>query len=233
MDEIDQEAEQDASSGLDALIRGVEDFQTEVFEERRDLFEGLADGQHPFAMFITCSDSRVNPNLITQTDPGQLFILRNAGNIIPPYGAAKGGEDATIEYAVMVLNVKHIIVCGHSFCGAIRGLLEPEQIKDLPAVRSWLGHAEATRLIVREKYQHLDGEALQIQAARENAMMQIQNLQTHPSVALRLAQGKLELHAWMYHFETGEVLSYDPTTRTFLPLVNRTDEPIPYPTLDH
>ena len=208
---------------MDELIVGVREFQAEVFRERQALFERLKSGQNPDALFITCSDSRVNPNLITQTDPGQLFIIRNAGNIIPPHGAANGGEGATVEYAVLALGIRDIIVCGHSHCGAMRGLTHLEELSEMPAVTRWLRHAEATRLIVRDKYPHLQDEELQTQAARENVLIQIENLQTHPAVAARLAMGKLKLHGWMYHFETGEVSAYNPTSRRFVPIAHGGD----------
>ena len=225
-------SEFDETTGLGALIRGVEEFQAEGFHDRKELFETLKDGQNPEALFITCSDSRVNPNLLTQTEPGQLFILRNAGNIIPPHGAANGGEAATVEYAVVALGVKHIIVCGHSHCGAMNGLLRAEQLTDMRAVAQWLHHADATRLIVRDKYPHLSGEELQTQAARENVLMQVRNLQTHPGVALRLAQGLLQLHGWMYHFETGQVQAYDPSQREFVAFTDRLGYPLPFNTLE-
>ena len=110
---------------MQKLIHGLHHFQTALFGSQRELFERLAEGQSPEVLFITCSDSRINPNLLTQTEPGELFILRNAGNIVPPYGAVQGGEAATIEFAVAGLGVKDIIVCGHSHCGAMKGLLEP------------------------------------------------------------------------------------------------------------
>ena len=218
---------------MDDLIEGVQEFQAEVFQERQALFERLKSGQNPDALFITCSDSRVNPNLITQTDPGQLFIIRNAGNIIPPHGAANGGEGATVEYAVIALDIRDIIICGHSHCGAMRGLTHLEELSEMPAVTRWLRHAEATRLVVRQKYPHLYGEELQTQAARENVLIQIANLQTHPTVAARLAIGELKLHGWMYHFETGEVSAYSPTSRRFVPIVQGGDGAGEFQILDH
>lgn len=218
---------------MDELIVGVQEFQSEVFREQQALFERLKEGQSPDALFITCSDSRVNPNLITQTEPGQLFIMRNAGNIIPPHGAANGGEGATVEYAVMALHIRDIIICGHSHCGAVNGLVHPELLQDMPAMARWLRHAEATSLIMHEKYAHLQGEALITQAARENVLIQIENLQTHPTVAARLAQGRLHLHAWMYHFETGEVFAYDPSARRFVPIADAVRGIGRFQVLDH
>src|SRR5436309_9182659 len=140
---------------MQKLVEGIHHFQANIFRPQRDLFERLAAGQHPVALFITCSDSRINPNLLTQTDPGELFILRNAGNIIPPYGAGQGGEAATVEFATAALGIQDVIVCSHSHCGAMKGLLDPKAVRDLPAVAQWLTHAEATRRIMRDKYPHL------------------------------------------------------------------------------
>src|SRR5262249_33214059 len=144
---------------MERILEGVRRFRETVFHEQRLLFERLARQQAPQALFITCSDSRVNPNLITQTEPGELFILRNAGNIVPPHGTSGGGEAATIEYAVSVLKVANIIVCGHSNCGAMHALLYDEKARDLPAVRAWFGHAEATRRIMTENHAGLGDEA--------------------------------------------------------------------------
>ena len=203
---------------MQKLLQGIHQFQANCFRPQRELFERLADGQQPDALFITCSDSRINPNLITQTDPGELFILRNAGNIVPPYGAANGGEGATIEFAVSALGVQDIIICGHSHCGAMKGLLHQEMLKDMPAVASWLGHAEATRRIMRDKYSEREGAAAVTTAIEENVLVQLENLRTHPSVAAGLARGKLKLHGWIYKIETGEVFGYDPERGQFLPI---------------
>src|SRR5262245_42541762 len=180
---------------MQKIIDGVRRFQSDIFARQRDLFERLAaKRQSPRALFITCSDSRINPNLITQTEPGELFILRNAGNIVPPYGAANGGEGATVEYAVSVLGVRHIIVCGHGHCGATQSLLEPGgRPHDLPAVSLWCAHAEATRRIMRELYPDLTGPALQSRAAEQNVLVQLGNLRTHPAVAAGLSRGGLSL----------------------------------------
>jgi carbonic anhydrase len=203
---------------MEKIIRGVHQFQTHIFSSQRELFERLAAGQKPDALFITCSDSRINPNLLTQTRPGELFILRNAGNIVPPYGAASGGEGATIEYAVSALDIRDIIVCGHSHCGAMHGLLHPEAVKRMPTVASWLGHAEATRRIIEEKYSELSEEELLLTAVQENVLVQLENLRTHPSVAAGLATGKLSLHGWLYEIESGRVYAYDPGKRQFQPI---------------
>lgn len=195
---------------MQKLVNGIHQFQDSIFSTQRRLFERLVQGQSPEALFITCSDSRINPNLITQTEPGELFILRNAGNIIPAYGAVGGGEAATIEYAVSVLKVRDVIVCGHSHCGAMSALLQPEKCDKLPAVKQWLGHAEATARIIRENYTHIKNEdELVTVTVEENVLVQLENLRTHPSVAAAIGRGDLKLHGWVYKFETGQVFSFD------------------------
>jgi carbonic anhydrase len=200
------------------IIRGVHQFQDNIFSSHRELFERLASGQKPEALFITCSDSRINPNLLTQTKPGELFILRNAGNIIPPHGAANGGEGATIEYAVTALGIKDIIICGHSHCGAMHGLLHQDQLTHMPSVVNWLKHAEATRRIVEEKYEDQKDEDRILNAVKENVLVQLENLRTHPCVASGLAMGTLKLHGWVYELAIGRVFAYYPQEKQFLPI---------------
>ena len=193
---------------MQKLIEGLHHFETTVFGSQQELFERLAHGQAPETLFITCSDSRINPNLLTQTEPGELFILRNAGNIVPPYGPAPGGEAATIEFAVAGLNVKDIIICGHSHCGAMQGLLNPPDSRDFPALTQWLTHAELTRRVVRDTYTDRTGADLLNVTIQENVLAQMENLRTHPAVASGLARGVLILHGWVYKIETGEVFGY-------------------------
>lgn len=212
---------------MQKLIQGIHHFQQNIFDTQKALFERLAGGQQPLALFITCSDSRLDPNLLTQTQPGELFILRNAGNIVPAHSAAPGGEAATIEYAVAVLKVKDIIVCGHSFCGAMGGLLHPESLKDLPAVTAWLSHAEATARIIKENYEHLTAEEARLTATvEENVLVQLENLRTHPSVAAAVSRGDVKLHGWTYKFETGQVFSYDTQSGQFLPVERAVETPL-------
>jgi len=218
---------------MQKLVEGIHHFQATIFRPQRELFLRLADSQEPEVLFITCSDSRINPNPITQTDPGELFILRNAGNIVPPYGAANGGEGATIEFAVAALGIEDIIVCGHSHCGAMKGLLNPESLVDLPAMAAWLGHAEATRRIIREKYRDRTGAAVLTATIEENVLVQLENLRTHPAVAAGLAQGKLKLHGWVYKLDTGQIFAYDPSQGQFLPLTETPPAPIPAPAVLH
>lgn len=198
------------------LLNGIHRFQKRVFPKQQELFEKLSEGQSPTALFITCADSRINPTSLTQTEPGELFILRNAGAMVPPYGAVQGGEAATVEYAISVLKVQDIIVCGHSHCGAVSALLDPAAAEGLTAVKQWLTHAEATRRILAENYCDLtDPEDRLNVAIQEHTLVQLENLQTHPSVLAALSRDALRLHAWVYKFETGEVFAFDPETGRF------------------
>ena len=198
------------------VLAGLVKFQAEVFHGKKDLFQKLSEQQTPTVLFITCSDSRIDPSLITQTDPGDLFILRNAGNLIPTYGAAIGGSTATIEYAVSVLQVKDVIVCGHTDCGAMKGLLHPENLDSLPAVKTWLLQAETTTRIVKDHLGHLAPEERFVETIKENVLVQLDHLRTHPSVASRLRKGDLELHGWIYSIENGMVWAYDEEKKAFV-----------------
>ncbi len=199
------------------LIEGLRQFQADSFRTKQSLFEELAGGQQPLALFITCSDSRIDPNLLTGTEPGELFVLRNAGNIVPPHGSVRGGEAATIEYAVNVLKVDDIIICGHSHCGAMAGRLAPESLGELPAVRDWLIHAEGSQSVAPEYDGHISEDSDPLTTAVEkNVLVQLDQLRTHPSVAAALARNELELHGWVYQFETGDVFAYDPGKKRFL-----------------
>ncbi|HYI94706.1 MAG TPA: carbonic anhydrase [Bryobacteraceae bacterium] len=201
---------------MQKLIEGIHEFQREDFKPLEGLFGQLAHGQDPETLFITCSDSRIDPNLLTRSMPGDLFILRNAGNIIPSHGAGNGGEAATIEYAVTVLGVKDIIVCGHSHCGAMKALLHPEKLTNLPSVASWLSHAETTRRIVLENYSHLGEEELLDVTIEENVLVQIEHLETLPSIASRKRRGNINLWGWVYKIETGQVFAYDVKSKQFI-----------------
>lgn len=176
----------------------------------QEIFEQLSvGGQHPRILFITCSDSRITPSLITQTQPGELFIIRNAGNIIPPYGTTNCGEGATIEYAIQALSIKNIIICGHSHCGAIKGLLQLSTLsQEMPLLFDWLKYAKRTNQLLMEKYQGYEGEDLLNAAIKENVLTQRENLRTYPVIQAKLDTGELNLHAWFYIIKTGEVLAY-------------------------
>jgi carbonic anhydrase len=204
---------------MQKLVRGVHRFQTKYFATHRELFEELATtGQHPETLFITCSDSRVVPNLITNAAPGELFIVRNIGNMVPDIALA-GGTAAAIEYAVEVLSVSTIIVCGHTQCGAMQALLEPSRTEHLPFVRKWLGQTGRLREIVRERYADCEGDALLTAAAEENVLVQLDRLREFPFVADRLERGQVRLSGWVFKIQTGEVFDYDPEQGQFVPIV--------------
>jgi carbonic anhydrase len=204
---------------MDKLIAGFDRFRRGAYAENRQFFQQLAaKQQQPIALFITCSNSRVNPNLITQTEPGDLFLIRNAGNLVPPHGAGRG-EAATIEYSLEVLGIRDIVICGHSQCGAIQALLDGERLAHLPIVQVWCHHAEATRRIVRNKYHGLPPAELSAAAAQENVLVQMNHLSTHPAVASHLAAGGMRIFGWYYDISAGQVSQYDQELGRFRPLV--------------
>lgn len=213
------------------LLQGVRVFQHRVFPERRSHFEELAKGQAPSTLFITCSDSRIVPELVTQTAPGELFVLRNAGNLVPPWSAEHTGEAATIEYAVRVLKVSEIVVCGHSHCGAMKGLLNPDSIEELPAVKQWLCHAQRTLEEVTNLPLYGDGsdasDDLLTTAVKCNVMVQLAHLRTYPAVAEAEERGDLEVHGWFYRFETGETFELNGASRQFVSLNEQFENEIP------
>lgn len=200
---------------MQKLIAGLHKFLSEVFPQNKDLFDRLSRGQSPETLFITCSDSRLNPHLFTQSDPGELFVVRNAGNIVPPTTAGITGEAASIEFAVAKLGVKHIVVCGHTECGAMKGLLDPKIVEDVPAVRGWLEHAHPVRRLVLENYGDRDAAAKVTTLVEENVLAQLENLRTHPSVKAALERGQLSLYGWVYKIATGEVFQYSPQSGQF------------------
>jgi carbonic anhydrase len=200
------------------IIAGIRTFQRDVYPQYRQLFEKLAAGQSPEALLITCSDSRIDPHLLTQAQPGQLFVLRNAGNLVPKYDGFVGGVAATIEFAVVGLRVPNIIVCGHSGCGAMKGLLHPETLENMPNVEDWLRHhAQPVREFLAQAGR-LGGPDELAQAIEVNVLVQLDNLRTHPSVADALAAGRVTLHGWVYDIASGEVRAYNEAWKQFGPL---------------
>ena len=203
---------------MQKLVQGLHQFQSQVFRAHQELFERLDKGQSPETLFITCSDSRINPNLITQTGPGELFILRNVGNLVPRYDEHVGSTAAAIEFAVAALQVKDIVICGHSNCGAMQAVLDPASLEKLPATREWLAHAQETGKIIRENYNHLEGKDRLHATVEENVLVQLEHLRTHPSVAQAMDAGNLRVHGWVYKIQTGEVFAYDPHQAQFASL---------------
>ncbi|MFB6814564.1 carbonic anhydrase [Streptomyces sp. NPDC056347] len=186
------------------LTDGVTRFHRDVFPAKADLFARLATTHRPKTLFIGCSDARVVPELITQSDPGELFVIRTAGNLVPAYGSGRDGIAASIEYAVAVLRVTDIVICGHSSCGAMTALAEGHDLSDAPVVADWLRHADAAR--ARTAAAPAAPGADKVAAlVRANVAAQLQNLNTHPSVARALAARSITLHGWVFDIATGAV----------------------------
>ncbi len=204
------------------IIEGFLKFQKNVFPERVKLFKSLANQQNPRALFISCSDSRLVPELVTQREPGDLFVIRNAGNIVPSYGPEPGGVSASVEYAVAALQVNDIVICGHSDCGAMTAVATCKCLDHMPAVSSWLRYADSAR-VVNEARQHPDPSAKVAAMVRENVIAQLANIQTHPSVRLALEEGRVTLHGWVYDIESGRIDAFDGRTGTFVSLAENPD----------
>jgi carbonic anhydrase len=204
---------------MDRLIEGHKRFLKEVFPARRHQYRLLAESQAPEWLFITCSDSRIVPDLILGTGPGDLFISRNAGNVVPINANDVDGTTATIEYAVEVLKVKHAILCGHSDCGAMKAALARTSLENLPKASRWLHHVEAA-FSHRQPVNPADGENAELASLiRGNVVAQYLNLKAQPAVARALMQGNLSVHAWYYEILSGRIERYDEQLHRFLPLV--------------
>jgi carbonic anhydrase len=204
---------------MERLIKGHKHFLAEVFPGRRSEFKLLAQRQAPQWLFITCSDSRVVPDLILGTRPGDLFITRNAGNVVPITSMDVDGVTATIEYAVEVLHVKEAILCGHSDCGAITAALKGQNLENLPKASRWLSHVQAA-FHHRQPLNPADGTSAELASLiRGNVVAQLANLRAQPSVARAVAEGRLTVHGWYYDILTGSIEQYDEKTGQFSPLV--------------
>ncbi|POR52158.1 carbonic anhydrase [Paraburkholderia eburnea] len=204
------------SCGCDLLhlLDGVDEFTHQVFPGNQELFRSLAYSQAPHTLFITCADSRVSPEMITQARPGELFVCRNIGNIVPAYGEMLGGVSAVVEFAVMALNVKQIVLCGHTDCGAMKGLASGgTATADMPTVTAWLRNAEAARSVVQTR--GLDENQIVQALVEENVRLQLTHLRTHPAVAARVAQNQLQLQGWVYDIGQGTVAIFDDTRGRF------------------
>ena len=203
---------------LQKIAKGVAKFQTEVFPGQRKLFERLGREQHPVAMFFTCADSRIVPNLLMQTEPGEVFTERTPGNIVPKYSDHVGGVTASVEFALQVLKVPLMIVCGHTDCGVMKALLHPEKASGLPALQSWMRHSmEARERLLRDHHASSEEERLRW-LTQYNVLVQLENLKTHPAVEARLAARDLEVHGWVYDIATGGVVTADAQSGEFTPL---------------
>ena len=205
---------------LEQLKAGVRRFRRDVYLPHREVYTRAAtEPQRPHTLFITCADSRIDPNEITQTGPGEVFVLRNIGNMVPGYGEMLGGNSAVIEFAVTGLQVRHIVVCGHSDCGAMKALLDPASVEAMPTVSNWLTNARTALTVAETLHRKADPQTPMLPLlTEENVLLQIQHLKTHPSVAGALAQGELTISGWVYDIGDGNVRIAPDGERRFVPL---------------
>ena len=200
----------------DRILAGIGRFRT-YFEENRDLFELLAEeGQAPEALFIGCCDSRVSPEWITQCDPGDLFVARSVGNIVPPYGSGQPGIGAVVEFAVQQLGVRHIVLCGHTDCGGILALDQAADWSREPHIARWIEHARPARTQIEAS--GLSEEERHLATVRANVLVQLENLRSYDPVHTGEKDGTLSLHGWVYHLETGVIESFDSETSSWSPV---------------
>ena len=204
---------------MNQLLEGVRRFRHEVYPSRREVYEEAARTlQRPHTLFITCADSRIDPELITQSGPGEIFVTRNVGNLVPAYGAMLGGVSAVIEYAVAALGVRHVVICGHTDCGAMKALLSPQQAEKLPILKAWLRNAEAARSVIDARGHAADEQSTLNALIEENVLLQMIHLRTHPSVAGSLAEGNLTVHGWVYDIGNGDVRIHEAGSDRFVPI---------------
>jgi len=202
---------------LEQLKNGVRRFRAEVYPGQAQLHARAAiETQRPHTLFIACADSRVDPIEITQSGMGEVFVTRNIGNLVPAYGEMLGGVSAVIEFAVKSLRVQHIVVCGHTDCGAMKALLQPDSTKDMPTVTSWLTNARAALSVAETLHTKSEWrrELLSV-LTEENVLLQLQHLKTHPSVAGAMAMGELTVSGWLYDIGKGQVSIAEDGQRKF------------------
>jgi carbonic anhydrase len=202
---------------LGELKAGIRRFQTEVYPEQAETYRKAAsEPQRPRALIVACADSRIDVESITQSGPGDLFVTRNIGNLIPAYGEMLGGVSAVIEYAVSALKVKHIVVCGHTDCGAMKALMHPEAIENMATVTSWMKNAHAALSVANSLAEKDERPSdMMKRLTQENVLLQIQHLRTHPSVAGAMAREELTISGWVYDIATGGVRISDDGGRVF------------------
>jgi len=212
---------------MNELLGRVFHFEKTIFPDNGELFSKLAThGQEPKALMISCADSRIVPEQIMQAQPGDLFVCRNAGNMVPPYATMNGGVTSTVEFAVVALGVRDIIVCGHSDCGAMKALSDPTGLESMPNVAAWLRHGAAAEHIVSTCHGELSGKERVRAVSLENIISQIAHLRTHPSVAAAIARGEMTLHGWFVDIHAGQVLGLDGDTGEFVALRENRDLPV-------
>jgi carbonic anhydrase len=209
---------------MERMIDGFARFRSDVFPDQREVFERLAGGQSPHTMFITCADSRVMPEMMFSAQPGELFVYRNVGNIVPPYAQHVSGVVAAVEYAVKVLQVRHIVICGHSDCGAMKALQHPEHLVDLPSVASWLKHGDVARQVTAANGGHLHGEEYLRCLTEENVVAQLEHLRTLPAVAVGMANGSLSIHGWVFEIADAELRLFDAVHGKFVDVPRSGDD---------
>jgi carbonic anhydrase len=208
---------------LELLKEGVRTFQAETYTANAKLYQQAAsEPQQPHTLMITCADSRIDIETVTHSSPGQLFITRNVGNIVPAYGEMLGGVSAVIEYAVSKLKVKHVVICGHSDCGAMKALQHPESLEELPTVKSWLRNAHAAAVVAESLAEDGDSPDKTLNRLCErNVLLQLQHLKTHPSVAGAMARGELTVSGWVYDIGEGHVnIAEDNGSSVFVPVTS-------------
>jgi len=202
---------------LERLKQGIRRFQSEVHAESAEEYRRLGSTpQQPHTLVIACADSRVDVENLVSAGPGEVFIARNIGNMVPAYGEMLGGVSAVIEYAVMALKVEHVAVCGHSDCGAMKALLNPASTASMPTVTSWLTNGQAALRVADSLANNAENAEDHIRRlTEENVLMQLAHLRTHPSVAGALARSELTLSGWVYEISTGHVRIVEDGQRTF------------------
>jgi carbonic anhydrase len=210
---------------LAELKAGIRRFRTEIYPENEATYiEAVSKPQQPHALIVTCADSRIDIETITNSKPGDIFVTRNVGNLVPAYGEMLGGVSAVIEYAVSALKVRHVVVCGHSDCGAMKGLLNPESLETMPTVKSWLKNAHAALSVATSLAEHDEKPSeLMHRLTEENVLLQMQHLRTHPSVAGAMAREELTISGWVYDIGTGEVRISEDGGRVFRPVTTEGD----------
>ena len=198
-----------SQQALAKIVEGVKKFRRDVYPAQRELFECLRHRQEPIAMFFTCADSRILPNVLLQTGPGEIFTERTPGNIVPKYSDHVGGVTASMEFAILALHVPLIIVCGHTDCGVVKALLEPERASGMPALQTWMRHSlPARERLLRERQDDGRSKEEKLRLLTEyNVLTQLENLRTHPAVESRCASGELALEGWIYDIGDGSVKS--------------------------
>jgi carbonic anhydrase len=204
---------------LERLREGIRKFQTEVYAHNAEHYKRSASAQSPHTLIVACADSRVDVESITSAGPGEIFVARNVGNMVPPYSGTPGGVTAVIEYAVAALKVKHVVVCGHSDCGAMKALLHPPDTEDLPTVRYWLHHGQAALMVAAGLAHKHESKLERLRHLTEmNVLMQLVHMKTHPSIAGAMARGELTLSGWVYDIGSGVVRIAVDGQREFAPV---------------